>query len=720
MVRFAHFNAAVTETWFTEATTHEQFHIQGYQLIRKNRPERGGGVALYIYNRYHFTAINVEDNSDIEQLWVSAEINKIKIALDKDFSERKALKQQFPDVKFLLCLSHALKAFRSAITMQAIQINSSQRDYLLKNLQRMAYANSEKDYEREDLALGQLNCPLITKYFEENWHCIKEELDVTEINAETDNLARRSSEETLTGSEPEIEQNPRHSSEETLTAEEGDSDEGATIHSSHEEPIQQIPSSERALNTYDHQKPFGQLFGDLYKQCQAPCFGIFIFDKPFLIVKDPELIKCITVKDFNRFSDRMSLSDEQCDPVSSKFLFFVKNPEWRLVRTKVSPVFSSGKIKGMVNLINEAAEEMTTYLEKNLNNDSIEIIEVCAKYATDVIATCAFGIRANCFQNENAEFRTIGKKLFDFKFMTVVRQTLYFVYPKIAQLLKLPFIDPRITEFIREVFWKTVKARENSDYKRNDLIDILIHIKRTWTEENNIKFGKFVAQAGQFYLAGFETVSSTIGFALYELCLNKNIKNKVRSDVQNALVNYGGFTFDAINNMKYLEMVIYETLRKHPVVPFLDRICSEDYKIPNSNHVIEKGTPIVIPTLGLHYDPDYFPNPNEFCPERFVDNDTETFSSLVYLPFGNGPRNCIGARFGMTVVKLGLAHILSSFEVDRSNDTPVPLKYRAGGVLCNPQQQLNVPEDVKLNILVEVPENPHSSTQALDANSNVS
>ncbi|KAF2903767.1 hypothetical protein ILUMI_02411 [Ignelater luminosus] len=81
--------------------------------------------------------------------------------------------------------------------------------------------------------------------------------DVAEINTETDNLARRSSEETLTGSEPEIEQNPRHSSEETLTA-----DEGATIHSSHEEPIQQIPSSERALNTYDHQAVIDQKFLD--------------------------------------------------------------------------------------------------------------------------------------------------------------------------------------------------------------------------------------------------------------------------------------------------------------------------------------------------------------------------------------------------------------------------------------------------------------------------
>lgn len=68
---------------------------------------------------------------------------------------------------------------------------------------------------------------------------------------------------------------------------------------------------------------------------------------------------------------------------------------------------------------------------------------------------------------------------------------------------------------------------------------------------------RVVAQAGQFYLAGFETISATVSFALYELCLDKNIQNKVRSDVQNALASYEGFTLDAINNMKYLEMVIY-------------------------------------------------------------------------------------------------------------------------------------------------------------------
>lgn len=85
-----------------------------------------------------------------------------------------------------------------------------------------------------------------------------------------------------------------------------------------------------------------------------------------------------------------------------------------------------------------------------------------------------------------------------------------------------------------------------------------------------------------------------------------------------------------------------ETLRKYPVLPFLDRMCSEEYKIPNSNYVIDKGTPVLIPLFGLHYDPNYFPNPEEFDPDRFVGEDKEDSSSFVYIPFGKGPRNCIG------------------------------------------------------------------------------
>ncbi|KAF2879308.1 hypothetical protein ILUMI_26863 [Ignelater luminosus] len=275
----------------------------------------------------------------------------------------------------------------------------------------------------------------------------------------------------------------------------------------------------------------------------------------------------------------------------------------------------------------------------------------------------------------------MGKKIFGYNYLATLRQGFYFVWPGIVKLFKIPFMDRSVTSFMRKVFWEILQERESNNYKRNDLIDTLIHIRKTWVEDS-IKYegDRVVAQAGQFFSASFETISGAISFALYELCLNKDIQNRVRSEVLSVLTNDDSFTFDKINNMKYLQAIVYETLRKYPVFLFNDRMCLEDYKIPNGNLVIEKGTPLCIPVLGLHHDSKYFPNPEEFNPERFAEENNVT-SNFFYLPFGKGPRICLGERFALLVTKLCLAHILSKFEIEKSEDTPVPLKYRTTGIV---------------------------------------
>jgi len=72
----------------------------------------------------------------------------------------------------------------------------------------------------------------------------------------------------------------------------------------------------------------------------------------------------------------------------------------------------------------------------------------------------------------------------------------------------------------------------------------------------------------------------------------------------------------------------------------------ETYKDPNSDLVLEKGTPIYISMLGLHYDPEYFPDPEKFDPERFTEENKRNRPSCIYLPFGDGPRTCIGKNIG--------------------------------------------------------------------------
>lgn len=109
-----------------------------------------------------------------------------------------------------------------------------------------------------------------------------------------------------------------------------------------------------------------------------------------------------------------------------------------------------------------------------------------------------------------------------------------------------------------------------------------------------------------------------------------------------------------------------ETLRKYPVVPGLNRRCTKEYTLPGTNIVLPVGTNIGIPTISLHNDPKYYPNPKRFDPERFsaANKSGKTFNDMPYLPFGDGPRNCIGMRMGKLFTKAGVAIILQKFRIE--------------------------------------------------------
>lgn len=92
--------------------------------------------------------------------------------------------------------------------------------------------------------------------------------------------------------------------------------------------------------------------------------------------------------------------------------------------------------------------------------------------------------------------------------------------------------------------------------------------------------------------------------------------------------------------IKFIIIFVLESLRKYPSLPFLDRICESDYKVPGTDLVIKKGLPVYISLLGIQNDEKYFPNPEKYFPERF--KEKVNVDQLVHLPFGFGPRACIG------------------------------------------------------------------------------
>ncbi|KAK4879864.1 hypothetical protein RN001_008010 [Aquatica leii] len=315
-----------------------------------------------------------------------------------------------------------------------------------------------------------------------------------------------------------------------------------------------------------------------------------------------------------------------------------------------------------------------------MNSGSFESKELCAKFSTDVITSCAFGLEAHSFKNENAEFRSVGRQMFDFRWLLSIRQSCYFLAPSLAKFTRMTFFDLKLTNFLRNVFWRTIEERSTSN-RRNDLIDLIIDLRNQSCSAETLRGDTVVAQASQFFAAGFETVSSTMAFTLFELCINPNIQEKLKTEIAIALTEHEQLNYEAVQSIKYLHMVICETLRKYPVLPFLDRICMHDYKLPNNDFIIKKGTPVYIPLLGLHYDPKYFSNPETFDPERFSDENKNSFPSFSYIPFGEGPRNCIGERFGLLAAKIGIIQILSEYEVLKCADTPARIEFTSKSVL---------------------------------------
>lgn len=207
-------------------------------------------------------------------------------------------------------------------------------------------------------------------------------------------------------------------------------------------------------------------------------------------------------------------------------------------------------------------------------------------------------------------------------------------------------INPDAKRFFLEMITTTISYRENNNVKRNDFMQSMIDLREAEKgTSHQLSIEVIASNCLLFYNAGTETTSGTIGFLLYELALRQKLMRKLEDEIDETIkTNNGKMTYDIIQNMTYLDMCLKETLRKYPGLASLNRECTKDYKIPGSNLTIKKGMSTIISVMGIHYDPKYFPDPHKFDPERFRKGQ-ETYNKDAYMPFGDGPRQCIGMNF---------------------------------------------------------------------------
>ncbi|CAH0399766.1 unnamed protein product [Chilo suppressalis] len=418
-----------------------------------------------------------------------------------------------------------------------------------------------------------------------------------------------------------------------------------------------------------------QCIKDIYSKYKGEkLVGLYSGFRPVVLIRDPELIKHVLIRDFDVFQERGNSSRGSR---LSDNLFSANGEKWKIMRQKLTPVFTTRKLKEMVPNIQKCIANFLQYVnnlvEKNIDH---EIRALTAKYTLEVIGSCAFGLDLKLYTDEENKFSSMAKQIFTPTFRSRLIVLLDMIIPGIRKKFST---RPELQEFFVDLVRKVQKERKGRPLSHRDFMDLMIELKEEGKISRKLEDGKVeieiddymvAAQALVFYSAGFETSSAAMSFLIHELALHTDVQDRLYKEICEVLEKYDGeINYDSVKDMKYLEMVLDETLRKHSLATVLFRKSSLAYTFPGTDVTIPKDTSVMISASGLTKDPKYFNNPNEFNPENFMPEKLNNLPQCVYLPFGEGPRNCIGMRFAKVQSLLGTAAFFKQFKVEPSEKT---------------------------------------------------
>ncbi|KAL7727134.1 hypothetical protein ACLKA6_016094 [Drosophila palustris] len=451
------------------------------------------------------------------------------------------------------------------------------------------------------------------------------------------------------------------------------------------------------------QKSMFDLIVELYNQSNSKVYGIFESRTPLLMIRDPELLKQITIKDFEHFVNHRNLfgvdNDDPHDMTNlfGSSLFSMRDARWKDMRSTLSPAFTGSKMRQMFQLMNVVANEAVQCLTRDQDQKDgfeLDMKDYSTRFTNDVIASTAFGLQVNSFKDRQNTFYMSGKKMTDFNAWANFKFFLFTSFKKLFIFLKLSLFDVKSTNYFVRLVLDAMKYRQEHKIVRPDMINMLMEASgmiqtdksvtiRDWSDRD------IVAQCFVFFFAGFETSAVLMCFTAHELMENEDVQKRLYEEVEqvNKDLNGGELTYEALMGMKYMDQVVSEVLRKWPAAVAVDRECNKDitYVVDGKNVEIKKGEIVWLPTCGFHRDPKYFENPEKFDPERFSDENKDKIQPFTYYPFGLGPRNCIGSRFVLLEAKAVMYYLLRDYRIAPSKKSTIPLVLSSSGFQLKPK-----------------------------------
>ncbi|CAF0944303.1 unnamed protein product [Adineta ricciae] len=338
--------------------------------------------------------------------------------------------------------------------------------------------------------------------------------------------------------------------------------------------------------------------------------------------------------------------------------------EWKRQRSVMQPTFSPNKLKEMRAIIDQCVTNLIEKLDEQKAEVEFDITSLLQRMSMDILLNCAFGINLSKHEKLSVPFFQRCLQVFEFSFFQTILTMCSLIVPE------LDFIWVTVFKYTNPNTWllyhveQIIKQRRLYGNERIDLLQSMIEAtdasqhassQTSTSPKARLNQDELLHNIYLFLLGGYETAATTLAYLIFILATHQNEQAHLLDEIERV---YGDY--DQIIKLEYLDWFIQETLRFFPIAPFIvNRQCNKECQIGPLK--IERGTNITVDMYSLHYDDQLFGpvSPLKFYPERFRNKR----HALAWLPFGAGPRNCIGMRFAMLEIKLALVQILHRYKI---------------------------------------------------------
>nr|XP_043635148.1 cytochrome P450 711A1-like [Erigeron canadensis] len=426
--------------------------------------------------------------------------------------------------------------------------------------------------------------------------------------------------------------------------------------------------------------------------------------RPLVIVGDAELCREVGIKKFKQIGNRTVPSPILASPIHQKTLFWTKDQRWSSMRNTIVSMYQPTHLATLVPMMQSYIEAIAENIRED---EDINFKELALKISTDVIGKAAFGTDFGlCRQQPDQHQQQQQEDANLFIKQHVYSTSMLKMTLSGSMSILLGLILPILQQPCRRIFvnipwttdWKlhrTNKSLTNTlerivdnkmrDKERgsSDFLSLILNAREANTISSQLFTPDYIrALTYEHFLAGSTTTSFTISCAVYLISGHPEVERKLLEEIDAFGPRDQVPTADDLQSrFPYLDQVVKETMRFYIASPLVAREASTDIEI--GGYFLRKGTAVWFSPGVLSKDPKNFPEPEKFKPERFDPNGDEEKQRHPYahIPFGLGPRACIGQKFTLQEIKLTLIHLYRNYVFRRSPNMKIPVEFEYGLVV---------------------------------------